>query len=261
MTTVSDNELLLYHFGDELSGERRRQIAERLEQDVALSQRYAALLATLHAADLDVAPEPDPGFDQRLWQRLQTQMRETETPRGLPATALAHGRRAQRSRRPRWLAMAGAAMAASLLLAVGFFAGRHASVTEPPVDYAEAELQLSSGRIYQATLARHLGATRRALLTATKLESGTLVEGNADLARSLLANHRLYMAAAEHKGDRRLLHVLQEIEPVLIELANPAPGKDIQSRKGLREFVENEDLIFQVRAVEAGLSARGTTRT
>jgi hypothetical protein len=43
---------------------------------------------------------------------------------------------------------------------------------------------------------------------------------------------------------------------VLIELANPAQADDIQLRTGLGDFVERSDLIFQVRAAEAGLRAR-----
>lgn len=186
----------------------------------------------------------------------------TETARS-PAVGRSRGSgaasaRASSRRRPRtrtWQRLAGGAIAALLLLGLGFFAGRQT----PPAP--QLALQVSADRVYQAALARHLSTTRRALLTATNGTSPSLDQGNAVLARSLLDNHRLYLAAAEHNGDRRLVQLLQEIEPVLIELANPSGASDVETRKGLSDFVEHTDLIFQVRAVEAGLNARRSTRT
>ena len=119
---------------------------------------------------------------------------------------------------------------------------------------------LAADRVYAASMASHLDAARRALLTVSMEDSSALDAGNAELARSLLDDHRLYLAAAEHRGDQRLITLLREIEPVLIELANPAGAGDIPSRKGLVEFVDREDLIFQVRAAEVGLTSRTTTR-
>ncbi|MBD8526168.1 hypothetical protein [Pseudomarimonas arenosa] len=260
MTPISDNELVLYHFGDELSAERRQQIRDALEQDLALSRRLAVLQSTLQAADLDAVPEPDPQLGDRLWQGLAPRLRGAGN--AMASSSPIGAARMQHSRRPRrrsWGRLIGGALAASLLLGVGFFAGRQAPPPTVVAAHVPETVELSSGRIYQATMVRHLNATRRALLTASNGQTGSIAEGNADLARSLLDNHRLYMAAADHQGDRRLLRLLQEIEPVLIELANPVRADDIQTRKGLGDFVEREDLIFQVRAVEAGLSARRTT--
>jgi hypothetical protein len=144
-----------------------------------------------------------------------------------------------------------AGIAAALLLSVSFMAGReHGLQEQTPTPIVASE------RVYANVLAQHLDSTRRALMTAVNADGDSLRTGNADLARALIDNNRLYLAAARHSGDTRLVDLLQTLEPVLIELANPARADDIQLRTGLGEFVERSDLIFQVRAAEAGLRAR-----
>lgn len=251
--SIRDDELLLFHYRDGLDPQRLAEIDRALGEDVALSRRYATLQATLAAAELDRPPAPFPGFTERVMERVQRE-RNAAPPAGhipLPTRGSARWTRRRRS----WQAAAGGALAASLLLGVGFFAGRESALpVEPQVVMAE--------RVYADALGRHLGATRRVLTSArVDGDSATLAEANATLARALLDNHRLYLAAARHNGDLRLVAVLQEIEPVLIELANPAHDSSIEQRKGLGEFVEREDLIFQVRAAEAGLAARGSIET
>ena len=247
---IGDDELLLFHYRDGLDAQRLAEIEQALAADVALSRRYATLQATLAAAELDQPPAPFEGFTERVMERLQHE-RERNAAQRVGQIPLPSRRSTRRTRRRRsWHAAAGAALAASLLLGLGFFAGRQSA---PPVEPVVVQAE----RVYADALGRHLGATRRVLTSASfDGDSATLAEANAALARALLDNHRLYLAAARHNGDRRLVAVLQEIEPVLIELANPAREGGIEQRKGLGEFVEREDLIFQVRAAEAGLAAR-----
>lgn len=252
---IGDDELLLYHYRDGLDPQRLAEIEQALAADVALSRRYATLQATLAAAELDRPPAPFEGLTERVMERVQREReRSAVQPAGRLSLPAQGGARWGRPRR-RWHAAAGGALAASLLLGVGFFAGRQSA---PPVEPVVVQAE----RVYADALGRHLGATRRVLTSASfDGDSATLAEGNAALARALLDNHRLYLAAARHNGDRRLVAVLQEIEPVLIELANPAHDGGIEQRKGLGEFVKREDLIFQVRAAEAGLAARGSIET
>ena len=252
---IGDDELLLFHYRDGLDAQRLAEIEQALAANVALSQRYATLQATLAAAELDRPPAPFEGFTERVMERMQHERERNAPQRAAHIPLPRHGSARWTQRRRSWHAAAGGALAASLLLGVGFFAGRESA---PPVE----PQVVAADRVYADALGRYLGATRRVLTSASfDGDSTTLAEGNALLARALLDNHRLYLAAARHNGDRRLVAVLQEIEPVLIELANPMHDGSIEQRKGLGEFVKREDLIFQVRAAEAGLAARGSIET
>lgn len=275
MNRIRDEELVLYHYGDGLEPARRAEIADRLERDVKVSARLAQLRLVLDAAALDRPPEPGDALLARIADRVEARIavdrmaprsqQAVSTVSSIPGTQ--HSARHRRGARRRFAAAwAGGALAASLLLAVGYFAGRQSTSPPPlappsqPGALASAPV-LAADRVYAANMAGHLDATRRALLTASNEDSQTLNAGNAELARALLDDHRLYLAVAAHRGDQRLATLLREIEPVLIELANPAAAGDISSRKGLVDFVDREDLIFQVRAAEAGLAARTPTRT
>lgn len=263
MKTIGDDELVLYYYRDGLDVARRAEIAATLAKDARLSQRLARLRSVLDAAALDRAPEPDSGLSARIadavLHRAGVEDRQTTPGQAMPAAAAPTRPPRRFGRRQLSLRWLGGALAASLLLGVGFYAGQHSAPPAPP--WAIEPHVVSAERIYRATMANHLGSTQRLLLTAVNGDERVLAEGNAAVARALLDEHRLYLAVAQRRGDRRLAVLLQELEPILIELANPSSGGDISSRKGLEGFVEHQDLIFQVRAAEAGLTARSTTRT
>lgn len=249
MTTIppiNDSELILYHYRDGLPTARLREIAAALATDAALSARYSALCATLDASALDLPPEPPSDLSERIWLGLS--VRAAADVAQPPFLALRSRQASSLRRLQRSLA---AGLAAAVLLSLSFIAGREHGLQEPPPTPLVA-----SDRVYANVLAQHLDTTRHALMTAVNADSDGLRFGNAELARALIDNNRLYLAAARHSGDTRLVDLLQSIEPVLIELANPAGSEDIQVRTGLGEFVERSDLIFKVRAAEAGLRAR-----
>lgn len=247
-TTIDDHELILFHYREGLP-QRLAEIETALATDAALSARYACLCATLDASALDVPPEPADGLSERIWRGLSARSvaQAAAFPAAPPAPSISR-RGFGRRRLQHGLA---AGIAAALLLSVSFMAGReHGLQEQAPTPVVASE------RVYANVLAQHLDSTRHALMTAVNADGDSLRTGNADLARALIDNNRLYLAAARHSGDTRLVDLLQTLEPVLIELANPAGAEDIQLRTGLGEFVERSDLIFQVRAAEAGLRAR-----
>ena len=92
-------------------------------------------------------------------------------------------------------------------------------------------------------------------------DSPELRQGDAELAASLVESNRLYAAAAARAGNARLADFLRQLEPLLLELANPASAPDISVRQGLRDYVRSNDVLFQVRATEARLDARGVRGT
>lgn len=158
-------------------------------------------------------------------------------------------------------------MAASvlLLLGAGFLAGRLSMPDVPvpmrsPVAATETADPLLAARVLDVYVAAHLRQTEGVLLTALNSDSPELAAGNADLASALVASNRLYIDAAARAGNVRLADFLRQMEPVLIELANPPRGDAIEVRDGLRDYVRETDLLFQVRATEGALASRRDVR-
>lgn len=253
MIPISDNDLILFHYRDGLDEERLVQIEQALASSPDLAARYARLKELLESTQAEPLPQPGAGFEARLWARLQPRMdADTVVP---IAAAARTSMPARRRRVAGW--SAGIAAAAALVLAIGFYAGRY-SATPPSVPVATVEKTDRSARVLDAYVAAHLRQTEGLLLTALNSDSSELRGGDAELAASLVQSNRLYAVAAQRAGNVRLADFLRQLEPLLLEMANPAAAPDISVRQGLRDYVRSNDVLFQVRATEARLDERGS---
>lgn len=263
MDTIRDADLILYHYRDGLSAAELAAIERALAESAELRVRYAALRATLTAVDVQPVPEPDPDFEQRLWQRFEQRLEaESDSAR----TAAAHARPARRERhragaRP-LLRYAGMTLALVAALGVGFLLGRqpadpqHLPGKGDPPHVASHDM---AARVLEAYVASHLRETEGVVLTAVNSDNAALLAGNRELAAGLLESNRLYAQAAARAGNARLANFLQQLEPLLIELANPAPTGPIQGSDGLRDYVDKTDLLFQLRATQARIEPQRPT--
>jgi hypothetical protein len=152
-----------------------------------------------------------------------------------------------------------AAAALVVALGVGFLVGRQ-SVTVSPMT-ASTEADASAARVLDAYVAANLRATEGVLLTASNSNDASLLEGNRELAQSLVESNRLYALAAARAGNARLADFLRQLEPVLLSLANQPAIATVQSSEDLRRFLDATDLLFQVRATEARLDRDDKRRT
>ena len=264
MSPITDDDLVLYHYHDGLDTERIEHITAALATSPALRTRYAAIeRAIAHFGQDEIAPDPDLGA--RLWRRLEPRLEEA----GVVASPSSAGgyasvrRQSARDRLRAWLAptpLRPALVAAAVLvvaIGAGFLLGRH-SVT-PPV--ASTAGDAAAGRILDAYVAANLRATEGVLLTASNSGDASLLEGNRELAQSLVDSNRLYALAAARAGNARLADFLRQLEPVLLSLANQTGTATVQSSEDLRRFLDATDLLFQVRATEARLDRDGKRRT
>lgn len=234
MITPSDDELVMFHFGEDLGPERMEAIAMAITDDPRIQRRYDELRRLLGASSEALAvAEPGPDFEQRLWRRLAPQL--------APPPA----------RRPFWLEwlVPGLALAASLGL--GIVIGRQWQV--PSVAPPESPIALDAAapdRVLAAHLVRHLSQTERLLRSA---DNGAAIASD-PLAAALIESNRLYASAAERAGKPALAQFLIELEPILRELANG--GDDALGGAALaREQIRSRDLLYRLRALEALQSA------
>ncbi len=249
MPPISDEDLILYHYDDGLEPAQRAAIAGALSGSPELRARLAALEAVLAAAD--AVPVPPPGADlrDRLWSRLEPQLRVEAAPaRHRPRAAR---RTYSAATRPRRLAAWSAAALLALAVGLGFVAGRHSA---PQVDaQAQARADAAALRVLDAYVAAHLRSTEGVLLTAGNGGEAGMLDGNRALAASLVESNRLYARAAERAGDAVLADFLRRLEPVLLSLANQTPAATVESDEGLRDYLRETDLLFQVRALQTRL--------
>ena len=260
MNPITDDDLVLYRYRDGLDAARIEQIAAALAESPALRERYAAIERAIAHFDSQEL-EPDPDIGSRLWRRLSPQLEEA----GVVTSS-----RGMLDRLREWLTPPQArfafAVAATVLVAigVGFVVGRQ-SVTAPPSqvavnDVAAKDVEAAAARVLEAYVAANLRATEGVLLTASNSGDTSLLEGNRELAQSLVESNRLYALAAARAGNSQLAAFLRQLEPVLLSLANQPGAATLQSSEDLRHFLDSTDLLFQVRTIEARLDRTGKRR-
>lgn len=231
MNKPSDDELLMFHFGEDLGPERMAWIAGALSDDPATAARYRELRRLLDASTtLLRATEPRPGASERIWRQLLPQLQPKPV-----------------QRRQSWFdwLLPGLALAASIGL--GVVIGRQWQDPPPVADDASLALGAdASDRVLAAHLARHLGQTERLLRTA---ENGDA--GSDQLAAALVEGNRLYAAAALRAGKPALAQFLTELEPVLRELANDDGANSLGGAGVAREQIRSGDLLYRLQALAA----------
>lgn len=252
MQPVSDNDLILFHFRDGLDAVRMAEIEAALSASDRLRARQDRLRRLFEGVDAEV-PEPSANFEQRLWARLDQRMAKlSPAPRSKPGLA-ARLRDFLHSGIPFRLAWVGSLAALMIAVGVGYFAGR-SSVPEP-IAMVPSSAPTMASRMLDSYVAGHLRATEGLLLTAVNDEGGGLLKDNRELASGLVESNRLYAVAAARAGNTRLADFLRQLEPVLIEVANQPGGSSVEDTQGLRNFLRDTDLLFQVRATESRIDA------
>lgn len=139
-----------------------------------------------------------------------------------------------------------AGAAATLLLAVGYLAGRLATNQPPEPQALTAEARQ---RLLAETLAEHLERSQRLFteLANASPEEGAELAAEQRTAEELLSANRLYRTAAERGGREGVAALLAEMEPVLLELAHLPEEPQAADLEFLRRRIDARSLLFKTR--------------
>lgn len=235
MRLPSDEELILHYYRE---SERTDEIDALLETSDELQRRFAEIRAVLDSVEPQPEPERSELYGHAVWRAIQPQIE-----------------RPLASESSRWLSLpkaVGWAVAATLLLAVTFWAGRESAPTIADVTALSAEAR---ERILLVAVSEHLERSQFLLVELANADSGDVVEDDLAAARELKRQNRLFRLAAQNKGETEVEHVLDELERFLIELGHVST--DEASELGsLVERLEQKNLIFKVRVLGARLDDR-----
>jgi hypothetical protein len=261
---IDEEDLILFFYGEHPTP---AEIERALETDPELRRRLDELRRDLSQVD-DPASEPGPGFEDRLWRRLAPRLeRPTWRDRLFDFGRLGRlgrlGRPGNGGDAPAfgWRPALLAALLAGVALA-GYWAGRRDAAPAPLVaeDPGPAVVPLvpkaavGRERVLLASVGRHLESSSLLLTDLANAPASGELGDEAEWARALLASNRLYRQAAERAGQRRIVALLDELEPVLVELAHhPSSGGVVE----LQHRIDERDLLFKVRSVGGRLEQQG----
>jgi hypothetical protein len=249
---LSDEELILDYYGETDRADQSRvdsHLAECGDCQAAKAQLHQVLTLVETAAPVEARP----GFERDVWARLEPQLPPSRSARWWTSSVFGF---------PQW-ALAGGVAA---LVLVAFLAGRFSGGV-PSGDQVEATPSLglpagsSTDRVLHDAVGDHLDRTQMMLteLVNTDVDQADLFAGEQERASDLVAINRLIRHSASQSGDASVADVLEDLERVLLEIANAPADVTSNELSDLKDRITAQDLLFRVRVIASEM--RNRTRT
>ena len=140
------------------------------------------------------------------------------------------------------------------MVVAGFVAGRFGPGRE--THHSEPISEAARERVLLATIAEHLDQSRVALLELANGSDDNAADFTKTRASELAAANRLYRQSAAQAGEANLASILDELERVLIEIANRLPDVTRAELRELRRRIDEEDLLFKIRVLSSQVKSR-----
>ena len=240
MKHISGEEMVALYYGDAANRAGAEQHLQACEE---CRREFATLRGALNLVDVRPVPEPGPEFESNVWNRLEPLLPDRAPRRGLFFAWL---------RPPVWI---GAAAVASLVVAA-FFAGQWVEHRNRKIETARSGSRVE--RVLVVAVGDHLERSQMVLAEIANAEPG---KGRVDIseerqwAQDLLGDNRLYRQTAQRAGDSNVANLLDDLERVLVEIANSPDSLSAEDWKAMRNRIESEGILFKVRVVGSRLKA------
>jgi hypothetical protein len=225
----TEEDLILYFYGEVGEG---RAIRDHLATCVECGRRFGSWRDTLEAVVAEPVPERGEDYAARVWERLRPHLAAGEGSR--PRAGL--GRRL----------VLYAALAASLLAA--FTLGR---AVGPRGETSQTASVPARERILLVALGDHLERTQVVLLELVNADPAQPVDLSPErrAAVQLVAASRLYRQSARRAGRAGVASVLEDLERILVEIADGPDQLLPAQAEALRQRIESQGLLFKVRVL------------
>ena len=231
MSHPSPDDLVLHYYGE---ASDPAAVDTHVAACPECRAAYESLRTTLTAVGAAEAPARGADYGAQVWQRLEPKL----------------GTARSRTFAPRRLLWTGA-LAASLLAA--FLLGRYM-----PRGPGEGTSGPVRERILLLAVGDHLDRSQVVLLELLNADPLASLDVTMERrsAEDLLSANRLYRQAAARSGDAGVASVLEELERVLIEVANGPSELGPQDLAALRRRIESQGVLFRVRVIGSQIRER-----
>ena len=248
MNHLTHDEFVLTYYGEPSLGDDRRAHVASCDE---CRTELASLKRVLDQVTPVEIPEPADDYEARVWDRLQWRLRGEKRKR--PIT--------------RWIAIAATITVAFLAGVLWKSASRR--VAESPSTVATntsetrrpGDSETAENRVLLVIVGEHFDQSERVLVELTNLtpDGNTDISGTRDRAQELLASNRLYRTSATTRGEGDVATLLDELEPVLVQLAHAPSSIGEKELRSIQKRVEAKGLVFKLRVVRADVNRETKT--
>ena len=250
---LTDDELILHSYG-EIDRADRARVDEHLsscEQCQLAKEQLARVMTMIDTASPVEAPD---GFERIAWARLEPELEKFPVRRSARWFDLVVGKAAREGGWfPQW-ALAGGVAA---LLVVAFWAGRISNV---PTNIAGTGnvANVEPERVLQTEFGEHLDRTQMMLVELVNADTdhADVLASEQPRAADLVAANRLMRQSAMQSGDAQIVDILDDLERVLLEIANAPTDASSKQVTDLQSQITNEDLLFRLRVIASEMRQR-----
>jgi len=238
MKHLTEEQLVLYRYGeaDDLAG-----IREHLASCSSCRVNYQSLCDALGVVDRLKVPERSEDYGAEVWQRLRSRLPDRP------------GYRWQAFLPPsRWVAVGSVAALMVLAFLIGRFWPR------PEVAPPQLVSEQVRHRILLFEVGEHLERSQMALIEFVNAEVQTTLDigDQQSRVRELITSNRIYRQAAIGAGEFALAAVLEELERVLLEVANSPSTISAGDFNQIRRRIAEGEIIFKVRVIGSQVRER-----
>jgi len=228
MNHATQEELVLVHYR-----EGDPDVAAHVLACPECRAELETIRRVLKAVDAAEVPELDDSWEETAWNRLRWKL---------------EARKPRRRSLPMW---SYGAIAAALIV-VAFLGGRFWERGPAPVTPTQAMATTSEAgrdRVFLVVVGDHLDRSERVLMELANqdLETGADLTTEQRLAEDLVQSNRIYRQTAVRAGDTRLASILEELEPILLEIARTPSNPSEREMQSLRRRIEAKGLLFKLR--------------
>lgn len=244
MKHKTEEELIAYRDGERT---KRGQIAAHLQECTECREEMVRIEAVLAVLNSMSVPDPGEDYERRVWQQIAPRL--SEKPVYVSRWALFFTTRHL---------VAVSALAGVIVLA--FVLGRMSIPEAPGVNVMDANKVRE--RVLVVAVGDHLGRSEMVLMelenTSPTVHGQHTVDISATQRRAerLLDENRLYRQTALQEGDQGMATTLDELERVLLDIANSPDTVTSTQFESLRKRIEDRGILFKVRVVNQDLQQR-----
>ncbi|HZD49827.1 MAG TPA: hypothetical protein VE178_13890, partial [Silvibacterium sp.] len=233
---------------------RGAETERHLKACAACARSFAELRRDLDGVKPLAPPARGEGYGEQVWQTIRVSLPVYERPRrGWTLAQL-------------WKPLTWAATCA-LLIVAAFFAGRQWQRKQTPAVAVTPSVNgtidpQARQRVVIVVLGDHLDRSERLLVELNHAEDAAMAAPLQSEARELLATNRLVRQSASQAGDPEVEASLDRLERFLVELANEPDGLSEADLKRLREEMNTDGLLFDIRVLRSHvMEQQGTAGT
>ena len=243
---LTEDELILHYYGESDRGEASR-IVTHLGSCAECQLAEQQLRRVMTLVDTASPVEAPAGFERDAWARLEP--------------ALDGNRNSWRSFFwfPQWALAGGVAALVLAAFVAGRFSGGATTVTAPTETMVAGDV--APDAVLRTAVGDHLDRTQMMLVELDNAETDYpgVLASEQGRAADLVAANRLIRQSASQSGDAATADVLDDLERVLMEIANAPANASSNDLTDLQSRIAAQDLLFRLRVIASEMRHRTIT--